>query len=119
YATAWTTSSQVLQLQPYDDAQREELVQEELERVRGLYRIDLRRILAHGTPEIPLPIFDREVAAVLVPAHVLDRAVRFVQEAVFDHHRGTVADEAMPLHLAEPEAALAVPSFSRLPPGDL
>src|SRR5207244_9443914 len=67
----------------------------------------------------PLPILDREVAAVLVPAHILDRAVRFVQEAVFDHHRGTVADEAIPLHLAEPEAALAGPSFRRLPGEDL
>src|SRR5207253_11279151 len=93
--------------------------QEELERARRLDRIELRRVRAHGTPELPLPILDRELAAVRVPAHILDRAVRSVQEAVFDHHRGTVADEAIPLHLAEPEAALPGPSFRRLPREDL
>src|SRR2546426_431912 len=112
-------SSHVLQLQTHDDPQGQEFVEQEFERIRRLDGIDLRRVLADRTSEVPLPVLDREVTAVRVAAHILDRPVRFVQEAVLDHHGGAMADQAIPFHLAEPQAALAGPSFRRLPREDL
>src|SRR5207245_10543865 len=80
---------------------------------------DLRRVVVDGTPQIPFAVFDCEVPAVRVAADVLDRPVGLVEEAVFDHHRGAMADQAIAFHLAEPEAALAGPAFRRLACEDL
>src|SRR5207249_3716906 len=113
------TSSHVLQLEAHDDSQREEFVKQELERVRCLHGIDLRRVLADRTPKVPFPIFDRKVSAVRVPADILDRPVRLVEEAILDHHCGAVANQTVPLHLAESQPALTGPPFGRLPREDL
>src|SRR2546425_310971 len=109
----------VLHLETHDDPQGQEFVEQELERVRGLHGVNLRRVLTDRAPEVPFPIFDCEVSAVRVAAHILDRPVRLVEEAVLDHHRGAVADQAIPFHLAESQTALAGPPFRRLPREDL
>src|SRR3970282_2683337 len=84
-------------------------------RVRRLDRVDIRVVVAHGASEHPLAVLNREVAALHIPAHVLDRPIGLVEEAVLDHHRRAMADQAVALHLPEPETALAGPALRRLP----
>src|SRR2546428_9002963 len=109
-------SSHVLQLQTHDDPQGQEFVEQEFERIRRLDGIDLRRVLADRTSQVPFPILDREVTAVRVAAHILNRPVRFVEETILDHHRGALPAPPPALPPSHPPPPPPAPTSPRLPP---
>ncbi len=72
-------------------------------------------VTADRAAQCTAPVQYGDVAAVGVAADILEGPVGLVQQAVLDDHGRAVADEAVTLHLTEPQTALSGAAFGRLP----
>src|SRR3989344_7469738 len=93
--------------------ERLQLIKQELEPVAHLHGINLGVIDLEHALGLPNLILKPDDAGGLRNPH--RHLVRIINELLLQEHRGAVADERFAFHLPEPEAALLLLAFSRLP----